>query len=74
MSESDRKQFQHLSNEELIDFALEHIGEEHDALRQAALLEHWFRTENAPGTLAAPPGDIEIFKAKLSQLDPPAST
>ncbi|WP_242038378.1 hypothetical protein [Chroococcidiopsis sp [FACHB-1243]] len=57
-----------MTNEELIDFALEHLGEEHDEIRKAALQEHYLRIKNDPNTVTAPPGDIEILKSYLSQL------
>ena len=68
MSNGFRDLFGQLKTEELIDLALEHLGPEHEALRKAALQEHWSRVEKAPGTLEAPPGDTQILRAKLSQL------
>ena len=68
MSEGKRDRIRQLKTEELVDFALEHLGPEHSALRKAALQEHWSRVERAPGTLEAPPGDTQILRAKLSEL------
>ncbi|MBE9017535.1 hypothetical protein IQ272_15595 [Chroococcidiopsidales cyanobacterium LEGE 13417] len=68
MSEEFKSQLQQMTNEELIDFALEHVGEEHDSIRKAALQEHYLRIKNDPNTVTAPPGDIEILKLYLSQL------
>lgn len=60
--------FQQMTNEELIDFALEHTGQEHEDVRKAALQEHFFRIKNDPNTVTAPPGDIEILKLQLERL------
>ncbi|WP_199197325.1 hypothetical protein [Chroococcidiopsis sp. CCALA 051] len=68
MSEEFKSQLQQMTNEELIDFALEHVGEEHDSIRKAALQEHYLRIKNDPNTVTAPPGDIEILKLYLSRL------
>ena len=68
MSEEFKSQLQQMTNEELIDFALEHVGEEHDDIRKAALQEHYFRIKNDPNTVTAPPGDIETLKSYLSRL------
>lgn len=67
MSEKFKSQLQQMTNEELIDFALEHVGEEHDSIRKAALQEHYLRIKNDPNTVTAPPGDIEILKSYLSR-------
>ena len=68
MSEKFKSQLQQMTNEELIDFALEHVGEEHDSIRKAALQEHYLRIKNDPNTVTAPPGDIETLKLYLSRL------
>ncbi|AFY85846.1 hypothetical protein Chro_0291 [Chroococcidiopsis thermalis PCC 7203] len=68
MSEKFKSQLQQMTNEELIDFALEHVGEEHDSIRKAALQEHYLRIKNDPNTVTAPPGNIEILKSYLSRL------
>lgn len=68
MSEELKEQFKKMTNDELIDFALEHIGQEHEAVRQAALMEHFLRVKDDPNTTIAPAGDIEILQAKLEQL------
>lgn len=43
-----------MSNEELIDFALEHLGQEDELIRKAALQEHFLRVKNAPDTVTDP--------------------
>jgi hypothetical protein len=68
MSEEFKSQLQQMTNEELIDFALEHVGEEHDSIRKAALQEHYLRIKDDPNTVTAPPGNIEILKSYLSRL------
>lgn len=68
MSENLSHQLQQLTNEELVDFALEHLGQEHEAIRQAALQEHFLRVKDAPYTIKATAGDTEILRAKLAQL------
>jgi hypothetical protein len=55
-------QFQQMTNDSLIDFALEHLGQKHEAICKAALQEHFFRVKDAPNTVIAPSGDIEIFR------------
>ena len=37
MSENFSYQLQQLTNEELIDFALDHLGQENEAIRKAAI-------------------------------------
>ena len=68
MSENLKDQLQQLTNEELIDFALEHLGQEHEAIRFAALQEHFLRVKDAPNTVTAPAGDIQVLRSKLAQL------
>ena len=68
MSENLRNRFWQMTNEELIDFALEHLGEEHEDVRKAALQEHFLRIKDDPNTVTAPPGDIQILESHLSQL------
>lgn len=68
MSDNFRYQFQQMTNEELIDFALEHLGQEHEAVRKAALQEHFLRIQDAPNTVKAPAGDVEVLKSQLTQL------
>lgn len=68
MSENLRYQLQRLTNEELIDFALEHLGQEDESIRQLALQEHFLRVKDASSTVLAPPGDVQILKSKLEQL------
>ena len=60
--------FQQMTNEELIDFALEHTGQEHEDVRKAALQEHFLRIKDDPNTVTAPPGDIEILRLQLARL------
>lgn len=68
MSENLSYQFQQLTNEELIDFALEHLGQEHEAIRKSALQEHFFRVKDASSAVKAPAGDIQALRSKLVQL------
>lgn len=49
-----------MTNEELIDFALEHLGQEHEVVRKAALQEHFLRIQDAPNTVKAPASDVEV--------------
>ena len=48
MSNNLENQLQKLTNKELIDFALEHLGLENEAIRTAALQEHFSRIKDAP--------------------------
>lgn len=68
MSEYLRYQLQQLTNEELINFALEHLGHEHEAIRKSALQEHFFRVKDASSTVKAPSGDMQVLRSKLVQL------
>ena len=68
MSENLSNQFQQMTNEELIDFALQHLGQEHEAIRQAALQEHFLRVKDASSTVIAPPGDVQILRLHLARL------
>ena len=68
MSENLKNQLQQLSNEELLNFALEHLGQEHESVRQSALQEHFIRVKDSANTVVAPPGDIESLRSKLFQL------
>ena len=68
MSENAKYQFQQLTNEELINFALEHLGQEHEAIRKAALQEHFLRVKDSPNTLTAPARDVQVLRSKLAQL------
>ncbi|MGK7878349.1 MAG: hypothetical protein AB4426_35115 [Xenococcaceae cyanobacterium] len=68
MSEKPRYQLQQLTNEELIDFALEHTGQKHEASRKAALQEHFLRVKDAPNTVTAPAGDVQVLRSKLARL------
>ena len=61
-------QFQQLTTEELIDFALSHLGQEHEAIRNAALQEHFLRVKDSPDTVTAPARDVQVLRAKLVQL------
>lgn len=68
MSEELREQFKKMTNDELIDFALEHLGKEHEAVRQASLMEHFLRIKDDPNTITAPAGDEKILEWKLRQI------
>lgn len=65
MSENLRYQLQQLTNEELIDFALAHLGQEYEVIRQAALQEHFLRVKDASNTVKAPPGDVQFLRSKV---------
>ncbi|MEG3438605.1 hypothetical protein V0288_15845 [Pannus brasiliensis CCIBt3594] len=54
MAESFNLQFQNLTNRELIDLALESLGDDREAIRHAALVEHCNRTKESPEALHAP--------------------
>ncbi len=64
MSENLSYQLQQLTNEELIDFALEYLGQEHEAIRRTVLQEHFLRVKDAPSTVTAPAGDIQVLRSK----------
>ncbi len=68
MSEHFKPQLEQSTNEELIDFALEHLGQEHESLRQLALQEHFRRVENDPDTVIAPSGDVQVLQSKIARL------
>lgn len=68
MSEDIKEQLKQLTNDELIDFALEHLGEENEYVRHLALMEHRERTKNDPNTLSDPPGEFKNLKVKLAQI------
>jgi hypothetical protein len=68
MSKNRRDTIEQLKTEELVDFALEHLGPEHTDLRQAALQEYLSRVKNDPNTVVAPAEDDKLLELKLSQL------
>ncbi len=68
MSEHFSNRFQHMTNEELIDFALEQLGQEHEAVRKAALQEHFLRVKDASNTAIAPSGDVQVLRSQLARL------
>lgn len=68
MFENLKYQIQQLTNEELIDFAIEHLGQEHEAIRKLALEEHFLRVKDASSTVIAPAGDVQVLRSKLMQL------
>ncbi|MCU0533816.1 MAG: hypothetical protein MUD14_07965 [Hydrococcus sp. Prado102] len=68
MSEELKEQFQKMTNDELIDFALEHLGKEHETVRQAALMEHFLRIKDDPNTIIEPAGNLEALERKLKQI------
>ncbi|MGH8001259.1 MAG: hypothetical protein ACREPR_18000 [Brasilonema sp.] len=68
MSKNLKNQLQQLTDEELIDFALEHLGQEHESIRQLALQEHFVRAKDASSTAIAPVGDVQILRSRLAQL------
>lgn len=68
MLENFSARFEQMTNEELIDFALEHLGQEHETIRLAALQEHFLRVKDSPNTVIAPAGDVEILRSQLARL------
>ena len=65
---SEKYQLQQKTNEELIDFALEHLGQEHEAVRKGALEEHFRRVKDSSNTVIAPAGDVQVLRSQLGQL------
>jgi hypothetical protein len=68
MAESSDLQFQNLTDRELIDLALECEGSDREAIRQAALVEHYNRVKDSPEALRAPAGDTEMLERKMREL------
>ncbi|CBN58175.1 MULTISPECIES: hypothetical protein [Kamptonema] len=68
MSEDIKEQFKQLTNDELIDFALEHLGEENEYVRQLAMMEHYERTKDDPNTITDLPGEDKGLRLKLAQI------
>jgi hypothetical protein len=68
MSEDIKEQLKQLTNDQLIDFALDHLGEENEYVRHLAMMEHYERAKNDPNTVFAPAGDTELLKVKLAQI------
>lgn len=68
MSENLKYRLQQMTNEDLTNFALEHLGQEHEAIRKAALQEHFQRVKDAPNTVIAPAGDIQVLRSRLARL------
>ena len=68
MSEELKEQFQKMTNDELIDFALEHLGQENETVRHAALMEHFLRIKDDPNTIIEPAGDLKTLEWKLKQI------
>jgi hypothetical protein len=68
MSENIRDRFEYSTNEELIDFALDHLGQEHESIRQLALQEHFLRVEQDRSTVLVPSGDVRVLRSKIAQL------
>lgn len=63
-----KDQLQQMTNDKLIDFALEHLGQENEAIRKPALQEHFLRIKDDLNTVTDPPGDIEILRLHLARL------
>jgi len=68
MSEHIKEQLKQLTNDELIDFALEHLGEEHEYVRQLAMMEHYDRIKDDPNTITDRAGEDKGLRLKLAQL------
>ncbi|MDB9515325.1 hypothetical protein PN499_29415 [Kamptonema animale CS-326] len=68
MSEDIKEQLKQLTNDELIDFALEHLGEENEYVRHLALMEHHERAKNDPNTITDLPGEDKGLRLKLAQI------
>ncbi|WP_233501823.1 hypothetical protein, partial [Acaryochloris thomasi] len=74
MSKISLQQLQQLTNDELIDFVLEHEGQEDSVFRRSALQEHLSRSAENPDAVDAPAGDVEILRSKLSRLSSSVSS
>ncbi|HLO46816.1 MAG TPA: hypothetical protein VK211_00085 [Kamptonema sp.] len=68
ISEDIKEQFKHLTNDELIDFALEHLGEGNEYVRHLAMMEHYQRIKDDPNTLRDRAGEYKNLKVKLAQI------
>jgi hypothetical protein len=68
MADSFGSQFQNLTNQELIDLALECVGGDRESIRQAALVEHYNRIKDSPEALRAPAGDTEMLERKMREV------
>lgn len=68
MSEPLELRFKNLTNEQLIDLALESLGDDREAIRHAALVEHYNRIKDSPETLRAPAGDPEMLARKMREV------
>lgn len=68
MSDTFPSQFQNLSNDELINLALECLGEEQEALRHALLQEHFLRIKDDPKTIIAPAVDLDLLRLKVNEI------
>jgi hypothetical protein len=68
MSENISDRFERSTNDELIDFVLKHLGQEHEHIRQLALSEHFLRVKNDRETVLAPSGDVRVLRSKIAQL------
>jgi hypothetical protein len=68
MSDPVEIQLQNLTNRELIDLALECVGDDQESIRQAALVEHYHRIKDSPEALCAPAGDTEMLERKMREV------
>jgi len=69
MSEKSPHQFQEMSNEELIDFALKADQSENEEFnRKLALQEHFERIKDDAKTVIAPPGDVDLLRQKITEV------
>lgn len=68
MSNFQTTDLKQLSNDELINLALECIGKEQEAQRHAILLEHASRVINNPKTLSESADNFEILHLKIQQF------
>jgi hypothetical protein len=65
MSEFQTTDLKQLSNDELINLALECIGKDQEAQRHAILLEHASRIKNNPETLTESANSFDILHLKI---------
>jgi hypothetical protein len=68
MSDPMEVELQNLTNQELIDLALECVGGDRESIRQAALVEHYNRIKDSPEALRAPAGDTEMLEQKMREV------
>ncbi|MGK7932977.1 MAG: hypothetical protein AB4041_16320 [Microcystaceae cyanobacterium] len=68
MSNFQTTDLKQLSNDELINLALESIGKDQETQRHAILLEHASRVKNNPETLSESADNFDILHLKIQQF------